>query len=148
MAKFLHTRIKTNNIRNSSNTIRSNEGSRLETSAFLIVHGGNSTFINTFDKTKIFLNISLSHRRSATVSLETRNLFFEHHSYVTLNMFMPNFMAFLVASGTALSKSCCFSEVDTSPNLLFQPFCRTKLKLCANNFFGHTDTCHTAYHIR
>ena len=32
--------------------IRSDEGLTLETSAFQIVHGGNSTFINTFDKTK------------------------------------------------------------------------------------------------
>ena len=32
--------------------LRSDEGLTLETSAFQIVHGGNSTFINTFDKTK------------------------------------------------------------------------------------------------
>ena len=32
--------------------IRSDEGLTLETSAFLIFHGGNSTFINSFDKTK------------------------------------------------------------------------------------------------
>ena len=30
-----------------------NEGLTLETSAFLIFHGGNSTFINSFDKTKL-----------------------------------------------------------------------------------------------
>ena len=41
---------KTNNTHNSS--IRSDQGLTLETSAFQIVHGGNSTFINTFDKTK------------------------------------------------------------------------------------------------
>ena len=34
--------------------------------------GGNSTFINSFDKTKN-LCFDLSHRRSTTVSLETRN---------------------------------------------------------------------------
>ena len=50
MAKLLHTRMKTNNTHNSS--IRSDEGLKLETSAFQIVHGGNSTFINRLDKTK------------------------------------------------------------------------------------------------
>ena len=49
MAKLFHTRIKTNNTHNSS--IRSDEGLTLETSAFQIVHGGNSTFIKTFDNT-------------------------------------------------------------------------------------------------
>ena len=51
MAKPLHTRIKSNNTQNSS--IRFDEGLTHETSAFQVVHGGNSTFINTFDKTKI-----------------------------------------------------------------------------------------------
>jgi len=32
--------------------LRSDEGLTLETSAFQIFHGGNWTFINTFDKTK------------------------------------------------------------------------------------------------
>ena len=32
--------------------IRSDKGLTLETSAFQIFHGGNSTFINSFDKTK------------------------------------------------------------------------------------------------
>ena len=50
MAKLFHTRIKTNITHNSS--IRSDEGLTLETSAFQIVHGGNSTLTNTFDKTK------------------------------------------------------------------------------------------------
>ena len=36
----------------SSFQFRSAEGLTLETSAFHIVHGGNSTCINTFDKTK------------------------------------------------------------------------------------------------
>ena len=71
MAKLLHTRIKTNNTHNSS--IRSDEGLTLETSAFQIVHGGSSTFINTFDKTK-FSCFTLQ-RGSTTVSLETRNWF-------------------------------------------------------------------------
>ena len=35
--------------------IRSDEGLTLETSAILIFHGGNSTFINSFDKTKFML---------------------------------------------------------------------------------------------
>ena len=35
-----------------NSTIRSDEGLTLETSAFEIFHGGNSTFINSFDKTK------------------------------------------------------------------------------------------------
>ena len=33
---------------------RSDEGLTLETSAFQIFHGGNFTFINSFDKTKVF----------------------------------------------------------------------------------------------
>ena len=51
MAKLLHTLIKTNKTYNSS--IRSDEGLTLKMSAFQIFHGGNSTFINSFDKTKI-----------------------------------------------------------------------------------------------
>ena len=35
--------------------LHSNEGLTLETSAFLTFHCGNSTFINSFDKTKIFI---------------------------------------------------------------------------------------------
>ena len=50
MAKLFHTRIETNNTHNSSSL--SDEGLTLETSAFQIIHGGISTFINTFDKTK------------------------------------------------------------------------------------------------
>ena len=69
MAKLLYTLIYTTTTHNSS--IRSDEGLTLETSAFQIFHGGNSTFINSFDKTKFLF--SLSHRRSTTVSLETRN---------------------------------------------------------------------------
>ena len=34
---------------------RSDEGLTLETSAFQIFHGGNFTFINSFDKTKFLL---------------------------------------------------------------------------------------------
>ena len=41
--------------------IRSDEGLTLETSAFQIRHGGNSTFINSFDKTK-FLFTYHNHR--------------------------------------------------------------------------------------
>ena len=58
MAKLLHTRIKTNNTLNSS--IRADERLTLETSAFQIVHGGNSTFNNTFDKTKFSCYDALS----------------------------------------------------------------------------------------
>ena len=36
-------------------SIRSDEGLTLETSAFLNFHGGNSTFINSFDETKFLL---------------------------------------------------------------------------------------------
>ena len=50
MAKLLHTLIKTNNTHDSS--IRSDEGLTLETSSFQIFHRGNSTFINSFDKSK------------------------------------------------------------------------------------------------
>ena len=41
-------------------TFRSDEGLTLETSAFLIFHGGNSTFIQNC--------VALCHRRSTTVS--------------------------------------------------------------------------------
>ena len=40
---------------NADHVNRSDEGLTLETSAFLIFHGGNSTFINSFDKTKLLL---------------------------------------------------------------------------------------------
>ena len=66
MAKLLYTCIKTNNTHNSS--IRSDEGLKLETSAFQIVHGGNSILVNRLDKTENF-PVSLSHRRSTTVSV-------------------------------------------------------------------------------
>ena len=36
----------------TSKSLRSDEGLTLETSAFQIFHGGNFTFINSFDKTK------------------------------------------------------------------------------------------------
>ena len=44
----------------------------LKKSAFQIFHGGNSTFVNSFDKTKF--HTSLFHWRSTTVSLESRIL--------------------------------------------------------------------------
>ena len=47
----LHTPMKTLNTHNSS--VRSDKGLTLETSAFQIFHGGNSTFLNSFDKTKV-----------------------------------------------------------------------------------------------
>ena len=47
MAKLLQTLIKSNNTHNSS--IRPDKGLTLETSAFQIFHGGNLTFINSFD---------------------------------------------------------------------------------------------------
>ena len=37
--------------------IRSDEGLTLETSAFRIFHGGNSTFINSFDETKVITRL-------------------------------------------------------------------------------------------
>ena len=39
-----------------NSSIRSDEGLTLETSDFLIFHGGNSAFINSFDKTKILFH--------------------------------------------------------------------------------------------
>ena len=36
--------------------VRSDEGLTLETSAFQIFHGGNLTFINSFDKSKFLFN--------------------------------------------------------------------------------------------
>ena len=54
--------------------MRSEEGLTLETSALQIFHGGNSTFINSFDKTK-FLCFTVP-RTQIIVSFETRNLFF------------------------------------------------------------------------
>ena len=41
-----------NSINKANAHIRSDEGLTLETSAFQIFHGGNSTFINSFDKTE------------------------------------------------------------------------------------------------
>ena len=41
-----------------NDVIRSDEGLTLETSAFQIFHGGNFTFINSFDKNQIFVLIS------------------------------------------------------------------------------------------
>ena len=52
MAKLLHTLEKANNTHNSS--IHSVEGLTLEGSAFQIVHGGNSTFVNKLDQTKFW----------------------------------------------------------------------------------------------
>jgi len=50
--------IKTDNTHSS---IRSDEGLTLELSTFLIFHGGNATFINSFDKTKfLYENISVA----------------------------------------------------------------------------------------
>ena len=69
LAKPFDPLVKANNTHNSS--IRSDEGLTLETSAFQIFHGSNSTFINSFGKPFF---VSLSHRRSTTVSLENRNL--------------------------------------------------------------------------
>ena len=36
------------------------EGLTLETSAFQIVHGGNSTFIDTFDQTKFYIKMTIA----------------------------------------------------------------------------------------
>lgn len=66
---------------------------------------------------------------------------FELHSFVPLNMLMPNFVALFVASRMTLSKSCCISKGDPSPNLLFSE----QNWNFVPNFFGHTDTCHTAF---
>ena len=43
--------MKTLNTHNSS--VRSDKGLTLETSAFQIFHGSNSTFTNSFDKTRV-----------------------------------------------------------------------------------------------
>ena len=45
-------------ITSHNSSIRSDEGLMLEMSAFQIFHGGNSTFINSFDKTKFFSHSS------------------------------------------------------------------------------------------
>ena len=56
--------------------IRFDEELTLETSAFQIFHGGNSTFINLFDKTKFScITLTPTQHHNITVSLETRNLF-------------------------------------------------------------------------
>ena len=39
---------------------KADEGLTLETSAFQIFHGGNSTFINSFDKTQFLFKTSVS----------------------------------------------------------------------------------------
>ena len=69
-AKLLYTLIKTNSTHNSS--IRSDEGLTLETSAFQIFHGGNSTFMNSFDKTKFLFHSPTDH-----CFFRSRNLFAE-----------------------------------------------------------------------
>ena len=71
---------------------------------------------------------------------------FELHTFIPiLNMFMPNFVAFFVASGMALLKSCCISEGDTSSNLLFlATFPGQNLNFAAK-FCSHTDTWRTAF---
>jgi len=73
-------------------SIPSDEGLMLGTSALQIFHGGNSTFINSFDKTKFFnsnpfagsakplltrliayrFRVSVPHRQDTTVSLEMK----------------------------------------------------------------------------
>ena len=40
------------NISTCNSSLRSNVGLTLETSVYQRLHGGNSTFINSFDKTK------------------------------------------------------------------------------------------------
>ena len=56
--------------------IRSDEELTLETSAFQIFYGGNSTLINLFDKTKYScFTLPSTQHHNITVSLETRNLF-------------------------------------------------------------------------
>ena len=50
MAKLFHTNTEPTTAHNSS--IRFDEGLPLETSAFQIFPGGNSTFLNSFDKLK------------------------------------------------------------------------------------------------
>ena len=114
MAKLLHTCIKTNNTQNSSG--RSEEGLTLETSAFQIVHGGNSTFINTFDKTQI--SCSFSHRRSTTVSLETRNLS-RKKNCPTMNLQISNVVPSSIASvGESKSLMNCSVEYPVVPCLV------------------------------
>ena len=65
-------RICNSNTQNSS--IRSDEGVTLETSAFQIFHGSNSTFINPFDKTK-FSCFTLPQTQHHSFFLEIRNWF-------------------------------------------------------------------------
>ena len=55
---------------NELTKVRSDKGLTLETLAFRIFHGGNSTFINSFDKTKFLFHSSTD---VVTVSRETRN---------------------------------------------------------------------------
>jgi len=52
--KLPPTLIKTNNTHNFSS--RSDEGLKLKIAAFQVFHSSNSTFINSFDKTKFLFH--------------------------------------------------------------------------------------------
>ena len=74
------------------NVIRSDEGLTLETSSFRIFHGSNSTFINSFDKTKFscFVLSPTQHQ----ISLETRNLFtWQHQTCECFRQLLASFAA-------------------------------------------------------
>ena len=68
--------------------IRSDEGLTLETSAFQIFHGGNSTFINSFDKTK-FLYYSM--KLSSTFTVTDVNNYFSALPHKLINWWTKNF---------------------------------------------------------
>ena len=54
----------------SSKSRQSDEGLTLETSAFLTFHGGNSNFINSFDKTKHLKGTGDKHNEEVNVPNE------------------------------------------------------------------------------
>ena len=72
------------------------------------------------------------------------------NGYIPLNNLIPNFVAFVVVSGTALSTICCISCVDSSPNLPFSSiffFFVDELWLHGKKFM-RSDICRILFHIR
>ena len=70
------------------------------------------------------------------------------NGYIPLNNLIPNFVAFVVVSGTALSTISCISCVDSSPNLPFSSiFFVDETWLHGKNFI-RSDICRIHFHIR
>ena len=79
-----------------------------ETSAFYSFHGGNSTFINSFDQTKFLF--SLSRQRSTTVSLETKNPLSTAYSVILLVSLRPGCLHMVILSQLWIPWKWCINE--------------------------------------